>query len=78
MPIGPSSGGTVTRVVTRHMPVPAGWLRIRVAKSNLEVAARLDVDSDEAPETMERIRIQAWPSAPEATVVLKRWQPQQA
>jgi hypothetical protein len=57
--------------------VPAGWLRIRVAKSNLEVAARLDVDSDEDPDTMERNRIQVWPSAPEPTVVLKRWHPQQ-
>jgi hypothetical protein len=37
--------------------VPAGWLRIRVAKSNLEVAARLGVGSDEDPDTMERNRI---------------------
>lgn len=42
--------------------VPAGWLRVRVAKSNLEVATRLDSDSDDDPATMEQVRVQLWPS----------------
>jgi hypothetical protein len=57
--------------------VPAGWLRVRVAKANLETAMRLDIHSDDDPATMERIRIQIWPAAPESAVVLKRWYPQQ-
>ncbi|WP_239133925.1 hypothetical protein [Rugosimonospora africana] len=53
--------------------VPAGWLRVRVAKSNLEVAARLGIDSDEDHATTERIRVQVWPAAPTPLVVLKQW-----
>jgi hypothetical protein len=53
--------------------VPPGWLRLRVAKSNLDQAYALDIDSDEVLETMERIRIQVWPAGPVESVVVKRW-----
>ncbi|GIF67355.1 hypothetical protein Ais01nite_53900 [Asanoa ishikariensis] len=56
-----------------RFPVPPGWLRVRVAKSNLEVARRLDLDSDDDPATMERLRIQVWPMAAVPVVVVKRW-----
>lgn len=56
-----------------RFPVPAGWLRVRVAKSNLEVANRLGIDSDEDAATTERIRVQVWPAAPTPLVVLKQW-----
>ncbi|MEV4604885.1 hypothetical protein AB0K15_46990 [Amycolatopsis sp. NPDC049253] len=53
--------------------VPTGWLRLRVAKSNLGVASRLDIDSDEDPATMELVRVQVWPAAAAPLVVLKQW-----
>jgi hypothetical protein len=53
--------------------VPPGWLRLRVAKSNLDRAYTLGFDSDDVPETMERIRIQVWPAEPGGSVVVKRW-----
>jgi hypothetical protein len=53
--------------------VPTGWLRLRVAKSNLDQAYALDIDSAKVPETMERIRIQVWPAEPVESVVVKRW-----
>ncbi|WIX79248.1 hypothetical protein QRX50_00055 [Amycolatopsis carbonis] len=53
--------------------VPAGALRVRVGKSNLEVAGRLGIDSDEDPATMEHIRAQVWPAATAPLLVLKRW-----
>jgi hypothetical protein len=55
--------------------VPAGWLRVRVAKSNLAEAWRLGVNSDDEPGTMERIRIQVWPDGRAETIVLKQWHP---
>lgn len=55
--------------------VPVGWLRMRVSRSNLEVAARLGIESDEDRANMQRIRIQVWPSAPQPPVVHKRWRP---
>ncbi|WP_327000132.1 hypothetical protein OHA72_34020 [Dactylosporangium sp. NBC_01737] len=57
--------------------VPVGWLRLRVSRSNLEVAARLGIDSDEDPATMERLLVQVWPAPPQPPVVVKRWQPAQ-
>jgi hypothetical protein len=56
-----------------RIDVPAGWLRLRAAKSNLDQAYALDIDSDEVPQTMERIRIQVWPAEPTDAVVVKRW-----
>jgi hypothetical protein len=53
--------------------VPAGWLRLRVAKSNVDQACALGIDSDEVPETMERLRIQVWPAEPAPAVVVKQW-----
>lgn len=41
--------------------VPAGEVRIRAASSNLAEAERLGIDSDETPETTERLRLQIWP-----------------
>jgi hypothetical protein len=55
--------------------VPAGWLRLRVAKSNLDQAYALGIESDEVPETMERLRIQVWPAEPTLAVVVKQWSP---
>ncbi|WP_329467950.1 hypothetical protein [Streptomyces sp. NBC_01431] len=53
--------------------VPPGWNRVRVSRSNLARAAQADVDSDESPETTERIRIQVWPAAEFPAKVVKRW-----
>ncbi|WP_309238752.1 hypothetical protein [Actinoplanes aureus] len=59
----------------RRFPVASGWLRMRVSQSNLDRAYRAGVDSDEDPQTMERLRIQAWPAAAAPAVVSKRWRP---
>lgn len=73
------SGRLVVMGCTDYAPeaarfdVPAGWLRLRAAKSNLDQAHALDIDSDEVPQTMERIRIQVWPTEPADAVVVKRW-----
>jgi hypothetical protein len=53
--------------------VPHGWLRIRVAKSNLEAATRLGIYSDKDRATTEHVRVQLWPAASAPPVVLKRW-----
>lgn len=53
--------------------VPSGWLRLRVARSNLDRAYALGIDSDDVPETMERVRIQVWPAEPGGSLVVKRW-----
>jgi hypothetical protein len=53
--------------------VPVGWLRLRVAKSNLDRAYTLGIDSDEVSETMESVRIQVWPAEPVGSVVVRRW-----
>ncbi|WP_410815664.1 hypothetical protein [Micromonospora sp. 050-3] len=54
--------------------VPVGPVRVRAASSNLVEAERLGVDSDEAPQTMERLRVLVWPAPSEKPVVLKRWE----
>ncbi|SCF44008.1 hypothetical protein GA0070561_0184 [Micromonospora saelicesensis] len=56
-----------------RVPVPVGPVRVRAASSNLAEAERVGVDSDEAPQTMERLRVQVWPAPREEPVVLKRW-----
>ncbi|MFI5613953.1 hypothetical protein [Amycolatopsis sp. NPDC051903] len=53
--------------------VPAGSLRVRVAKSNLGVASRWGIDSDEDPATMEQVRVQVWPATAAPLIVLKQW-----
>ncbi|MFJ3339513.1 hypothetical protein [Streptomyces sp. NPDC086766] len=53
--------------------VPPGWNRVRVSRSNLARATQADIDSDESPETTEKIRIQVWPAAELPAKVIKRW-----
>jgi hypothetical protein len=55
--------------------VAAGPVRVRVARSNLAEAERLGIDSDDAPATMEWLRLQVWPAPHEGPVVIKRWKP---
>ena len=59
----------------RRFPVPAGWLRLRVTQANLDQAYRAGIDSDNDPVTMERLHLQAWPSAPAPVTIVRRWQP---
>lgn len=56
----------------------AGPVRVRVARSNLAEAERLDMDSDDDPATMERLRLQVWPAPLDDLVVIKRWKPLEA
>jgi hypothetical protein len=58
-----------------RFPVPAGEIRVRAASGNLAEAERLDLESDEAPETMERLCVRIWPAPFSDPVVLKRWSP---
>ena len=73
------SGRLVVMGCTDHEPdaarfeVTPGWLRLRVSRSNLGTAGARDIDSSKTPETMERVRIQVWPSAPADVTVVKRW-----
>ncbi|MFF4821939.1 hypothetical protein ACFY20_02590 [Streptomyces sp. NPDC001312] len=53
--------------------VPPGSNRVRVSRSNLARAAQADIDSDESPETTEKIRIQVWPAAELPAKIIKRW-----
>ncbi|MEV7519294.1 hypothetical protein [Streptomyces sp. NPDC091371] len=53
--------------------IPPGWNRVRVSRSNLARAAEADIDSDESPETTERIRIQVWPAPQSPAKIIKRW-----
>jgi hypothetical protein len=53
--------------------VPPGWNRVRVARSNLASAAQADIDSEESPETTEKIRIQVWPAPESPAKIIKRW-----
>ncbi|WP_328762751.1 MULTISPECIES: hypothetical protein [unclassified Streptomyces] len=53
--------------------VPPGWNRVRVSRSNLARAAQADIDSDESPETTEKIRIQVWPAPEFPAKIIKRW-----
>jgi hypothetical protein len=61
-----------------RLRVPAGPVRVRVASSNLAEAERLGIDSDNARQTMERLRVQVWPAPTGEPVVLKRWKPSDA
>ncbi|MBC9714625.1 hypothetical protein H9Y04_18875 [Streptomyces sp. TRM66268-LWL] len=54
-------------------PVRPGWNRVRASRSNLARAARADIDSDETPETTEKIRIQVWPAPELPPKITKRW-----
>ncbi|MEU1466461.1 hypothetical protein ABZ467_38970 [Streptomyces sp. NPDC005727] len=74
-----SSGRLVVLSCTDYAPdaatfkVASGWNRVRVSRGNLARAAQADVDSDESPETTEKIRIQVW-AAPESPArITKRW-----
>ncbi|MGW1588292.1 hypothetical protein [Streptomyces sp. NPDC002386] len=53
--------------------VAPGWNRVRVSRSNLARAAQADVDSDESPETTEKIRIQVWAASESPATITKRW-----
>jgi hypothetical protein len=53
--------------------VAPGWNRVRVSRSNLARAAQADVDSDESPETTEKIRIQVWAAPESPATITKRW-----
>ncbi|MEV4708511.1 hypothetical protein [Actinoplanes sp. NPDC049316] len=74
-----SSGRVVVMGCTDFEPdaarfsVAPGWVRIRVAKSNLAAAYDADNESDDDPATMERLTIQIWPAAHAPVAVLKRW-----
>ena len=73
-----SSGRLVVMGCTDFEPdaarfdVPAGQVRVRVAKSNMAAADEADIDSDD-PASMERLELQVWPAATAPAVVLKRW-----
>lgn len=73
-----SSGRLVVMGCTDFEPdaarfsVPPGWMRVRVAKSNMAAAYAADIDSDD-PATMEQLEIQIWPAAAAPAVALKRW-----
>lgn len=76
-----SSGQLVVMGCTDYEPdarrflVTTDWLRLRVSQSNLDRAYRAGTDSDEDPQTMERLRLQAWPAAAAPVMVAKRWRP---
>ncbi|MDQ0749659.1 hypothetical protein QF034_003890 [Streptomyces africanus] len=53
--------------------VPSGRNRVRVSRSNLARATEADIDSDESPETTEKIRIQVWPAPESPAMIIKRW-----
>ncbi|MGW1129994.1 hypothetical protein [Streptomyces griseoluteus] len=58
-----------------RVEVNPGWVRIRVQKSNLANAVMADLESDESPETIERITVDVWPEEPSGVRVLKQWNP---
>lgn len=68
-------GCTDFEPAAQRFPVAAGWLRLRVSQSNLDRAYRAGIDSDEDPQTMERLRLQVWSAAEAPVVVLRRWRP---
>ncbi|MFF8280409.1 hypothetical protein ACF05T_30690 [Streptomyces lateritius] len=74
-----SSGRMVVLGCTDYAPdaatfeVPAGWNRVRVSRSNLARAVQADIDSDESPDTIEKIRIQVWPAPEFPAKIIKRW-----
>lgn len=58
--MAPLGGLTHRTIDADRFEVPAGWTRLRVSRSNLGPVTEVDVDSDESPETTERVRIQVW------------------
>jgi hypothetical protein len=58
--------------------VAEGPVRVRIARSNLAEAERLDIESDNDPATMERLRLQIWAAPHDEPVVIKRWKPLEA
>ncbi|ELP64652.1 hypothetical protein ACKI1I_03485 [Streptomyces turgidiscabies] len=74
-----SSGRLVVLGCTEYAPdaatfeVTSGWNRVRVSRHNLARAARADFNSDESPETTEKIRIQVWPAPDSPIEIIKRW-----
>jgi hypothetical protein len=74
------SGRVVVMGCTDYEPdaarfaVTKGPVRVRAASSNLAEAERLDIDSDEDPATMERLRLQIWTAPLTGPVVIKRWE----
>lgn len=58
-----------------RVPVPPGWLRVRVSRANLDAARQADIYSDEDPATTEQVRVRVWPAEPADVRLLKRWQP---
>ncbi|WP_333775913.1 hypothetical protein [Streptomyces sp. IBSBF 3136] len=74
-----SSGRLMVLGCTDYAPdaatfeVAAGWNRVRVSRSNLARAAQAGVDSDESPETTEKIRIQVWAAPESPATITKRW-----
>ncbi|MFF1730343.1 hypothetical protein [Streptomyces sp. NPDC058247] len=74
-----SSGRMMVLGCTDYAPdaatfqVASGWNRVRVCRGNLARATQADVDSDESPETTEKIRIQVWAAPESPAKVTKRW-----
>lgn len=75
-----ASGRLVVLGCTDYLPdatrfaMPTGWVRVRASRRNLAAAVVADVDSDEAPETTEQLRLQAWPAAESQPLIGKRWE----
>jgi hypothetical protein len=76
-----ASGRLVVMDCTDYQPdaarfaVAPGSVRLRVSRSNLDLATRSDIDSDQSPATVERVGIQVWSAPPSPLTVLKRWRP---
>ncbi|GGY04498.1 hypothetical protein [Streptomyces hiroshimensis] len=74
-----ASGRLVVLGCTDYFPdaarfdMPAGWIRIRASRRNLAAAVHADIDSDNAPETTEQVRLQAWPTSYSQPQITKRW-----
>ncbi|WP_058043512.1 hypothetical protein [Streptomyces roseifaciens] len=74
-----ASGRLVVLGCTDYYPdatrfdMPAGWTRIRASRRNLAAAVLADIDSDNAPETTEQLRLQAWPAPYSEPRIIKRW-----
>lgn len=75
-----ASGRLVVMGCTDYLPdaprltVPAGWLRARVSKSNIDAALSSDTGEDDDPAESERIVIKVWPEERSEVKVLKLWQ----
>ncbi|WP_308368686.1 hypothetical protein [Streptomyces sp. ISL-36] len=74
-----TSGRLVVLGCTDYLPgaarfdMPAGWTRIRASRRNLAAAVHAGMGSDEAPETTEQLRLQAWPAPYSQPHIIKRW-----